>query len=254
MLIVLEKICRMLFVACLLSAALLYLIKDQLPPASFYDAASLGDPLQRATRKAEFSTRVNDQTYLIKPRFDYELNGVIVSAHDADDFSDIWHHGRWKDFINLRDLCVVWGSNVESGVYLDMQFHNDSWTCWFRWPNRDVGERFDKTRLSNNHLLIDDDAIRVRLMNAEPGDQIRLSGVLAEYSNPASGFYRATSTTRDDSGNGACETIYLNDFEIVRKANPELRFYYAIAKWGAILSLIAFLILFVVAPYQARYA
>ena len=254
MLIVLEKTFRMLFVVSLLAAALLYLVKDELPPASFYDAESLGDPLQRATRQAEFSTRVNDETYLIKPRYDYELNGVIVSYHNADDFSDIWHHGRWKDFINLRDLCVVWGSNVASGVYLDMKFHNDSWTCWVSWPNREVGERFDMTRLSNNHVLIDDDAIRADLMKAEPGDQIRLSGVLAEYRNPNSGFFRATSTTRDDTGNGACETIYVTDFEIVKKANPELRLYYAVAKWTAILSLIAFLILFVVAPYRGRYA
>ena len=254
MLIVLEKTFRMLFVVSLLAAVLLYFVKDDLPPASFYETASLGDPLQRPTRQAEFSTRVNDQTYLIKPRYDYELNGVIVSYHDADDFSDIWHHDRWKDFINLRDLCVVWGSNVASGIYLDMKFHNDSWTCWFSWPNREVGERFDMTRLSNNHVLIDDDAIRARLMRAEPGDQIRLRGVLAEYRNPSSGFFRSTSTTRDDTGNGACETIYVTDFEIVRKANPELRFYYMIAKWTTILSLIAFLILFVVAPYRGRYA
>jgi hypothetical protein len=254
MLIVLEKTFRLLFLVCLLAAVLLYLVKDELPPASFYDTASLVDPLQRETSKAEFTTRVNDQTYLIKPRYDYQLNGVVVSYHDADDFSDIWHHGQWKDFLNLRDLCVVWGSNVESGVYLDMQFHNDSWTCWFQWPSREVGQRFDKTQLSNNHVLIDDDAIRARLMEAEPGDQIRLAGMLAEYSNPANGFYRSTSTTRDDTGNGACETIYLTDFEILRKANPELRHYYAIAKWGAILSLVAFVILFVVAPYQFRHA
>lgn len=254
MLLLLQKTLRALFVVSLLAATALYYTKDKLPPAAFYDLESLGDPLQVPTRKNSFTTRVNDESYLVRPRFDYELNGVIVSYHNADDFSDIWHHRSWKDFINLRDLCVVWGDNIESGVYLDMGFHNDSWSCWFSWPTREVGRRFSKTQLSNNHLLIDDEAIKARLMASEPGDQIRLRGMLAEYSNPSSGFFRSTSTTRTDTGNGACETIYLTDFEIVRKANPELRWYYAIAKWTAILSLAGIAILFVLAPFRSRYA
>ncbi|MGD2173240.1 MAG: hypothetical protein PVI79_12070 [Gammaproteobacteria bacterium] len=254
MLISLQKAFKALFVISLLAAILLYFIKDALPPAAFYDLDSLGDPLQRETRQSGFVTSVNGEKYLINPRFDYRLDGVVVSYHDADDFSDIWHHGDWKDFINLRDLCVVWGSNVETGVYLQMDFHNDSWTCWFSWPNREVGKRFRKAQLSNNHLLIDDEALKARLMQVEPGDQIRLTGMLAEYSNPANGFFRSTSTSRLDTGNGACETIYVTGFEIVRKANPNLRRYYAIAKWTAILSLVGSAILFLVAPYRGRYA
>jgi hypothetical protein len=103
-------------------------------------------------------------------------------------------------------------------------------------------------------VLIDDETIKTEFMNSEPGDHIRLKGVLAEYSNPNSGFFRSTSTTRIDTGNGACETIYVTDFEIVRKANQELRLYYSIAKWIAIISLVGVIIFFVVAPYKGRYA
>ena len=254
MLILLEKSFRALFVVSLLLATVLYFIKDDLPPASFYDLESLGDPIQQPTRQASFTTSVNGETYLIKPIYDYVLDGVIVSYHNADEFSDIWHHGRWKDFINLRDICVVWGSNVETGVYLDMDFHNDDWNCWFSWPNAEVGNRFQMAQLSNNHVIIDDETIKPELMKSEPGDQIRLRGVLAEYSNPRSGFSRSTSTTRIDTGNGACETIYVTDFEIVKKANQQPRLYYSIAKWSAIISLVGVVILFFVAPYKGRYA
>ena len=254
MLMLLQKTFRGMFVLSLLAVIPLYFFKDALPPATFYDLDSLDDPLQRATRQTPFVTSVDGENYLIDPKFDYRLDGVVVSYHNADDFSDIWHHGDWKDFINLRDLCVVWGSNVETGVYLEMDFHNDSWTCWFSWPNREVGKRFQKTQLSNNHLLIDDEMLKARLMQVEPGDQIRLTGMLAEYRNPANGFFRSTSTTRLDTGNGACETIYVTGFEIVRKANPKLRLYYSIAKWTVILSLVASAILFFVTPYRGRYA
>ena len=254
MLVLLEKLFKVLVVLSLLSAIALYWVKDDLPPASFYDLASLNDPLQQPTRQNSFMVSTEGETYQVKPKFDYDLEGVIVSYHNADDFSDIWHHARWKDFINLRDLCVVWGSNVETGVYLDMDFHNDSWTCWFSWPSAEVGQRFQMTQLSNNHVLIDDEVIKAKLMRSEPGDHIRLKGVLVEYSNPRSGFFRSTSTTRDDTGNGACETIYVTDFEIVKKANRQVRMAYSITKWSAIISLAGFVVLFLVAPYQGRYA
>ena len=34
---------------------------------------------------------------------------------------------------------------------------------------------------------------------------------------------RGTSTTRDDTGNGACETIYVTGFEIIGRANAGWR-------------------------------
>jgi hypothetical protein len=47
------------------------------------------------------------------------------------------------------------------------------------------------------------------------GDQIRVHGWLAKYSNDQ-GFSRDTSITRDDRGNGACETIYVREFSILQ--------------------------------------
>ena len=178
MLILLEKCFKALFVIGLLISVWLYFIKDTLPTASFYDTRELRDPIQTPTRKDSFTTRVNGETYIIKPLYDYELDGVIVSYHNADDVNDIWHHARWRDFINLRDLCVVWGKNVESEVYLDMEFHNDSWTCWFSWPNAEVRKRFQMDQISNNHVLIDDELVKTKLMQSEPGDQIWLKGYL----------------------------------------------------------------------------
>lgn len=252
MLLTLEKTFKLLFAASLLACAVLYFFKDELPPASFYDLAQLGDPIQEPTLAENFNTEVNGENYLILPKYDYELEGVIVSYNNSGDFTD-YFHSYWNDYINLRDLCVVWGSNVETGVYLDMDFHNDSWTCWARWPSREVGKIFDKDKISNNHVLIDDNEVENRLMQSEPGDHIRLKGVLAEYHNPRTGFRRSTSTIRTDTGNGACETIYVTDFELVKKANPRLRMLFAIAKWSAILSAIGIAWMFVFAPYRGRY-
>ena len=251
--LLLQKAFKILFVVSFSAAAILYLLKDELPPASYYDLENLGEPLQEPTREEAFLTQVSGEKYLITPKFDYQLDGVVVSYNNSGDFSDYFHR-YWNDYLNLRDLCVIWGDNVETGVYLDMDFHNDSWTCWIRWPSREVGEIFNKEQISNNHLLIDNPAIEKKLMHAEPGDHIRFKGVLAEYRNPRTGFHRGTSITRTDTGNGACETIYVTDFEIVRKANRGLRMGFMIAKWSAIAALIGIAFMFVFAPYRGRYA
>jgi len=252
MLVTFEKIIRAVFLVSLLASGYLYLVKDAMPMPSFYDLDLLQDPVQSVTRLNSFSIQANDQQYLIKPLYDYELNGVVVSLHDSDDFLDTTHHRRWQDYINLRDLCVIWGSNVENGVYRDMEFTNGTWTCWFSWPNREVASRFDDSRLSNNHLLIDDEAVKQAMMQAEPGDHIRLKGMLVEYRNPGNGFRRGTSVTRTDKGNGACETIYVNAFEIIRKANQGARHFYSAAFWATALSFAGVVLLFFITPFQAR--
>ena len=247
----LERLFKWILLISLIVLATTFLQKNRLPAPEHYDLASLDDPIQTPVTTSPFSVNVNDQQYRIEPAYHYELQGIVVSYHDADSFTDIWHHSKWKDFLNVRDLCVIWGKNVESSVYQSMDFNNDSWTCWAYWPDAATGSLFSMSQLSNNHLLTDDREIRQRLMSAETGDHIRLRGFLASYANPANNFHRGTSTTRTDTGNGACETIYLQDFEIVSKAHNRARRLFHFAKWTATISLAGFLIMFVLSQFSA---
>jgi len=249
---VLETLFKRLFWTSVFALALLYGYKDRLPDPSYYAVDALQELLQEPTAEAVFTTEVNGQHYTITPKFSYQLDGVVVSLHDADQLNDIWHHGSWQDFLNLRDLCVIWGENVQSGVYHRIQFHNDTWTCWASWPDSETGNLFKMDALSNNHLLADQEQVKAALMAAEPGDHIRLSGLLAEYANPGNGFHRGTSIIREDTGNGACETIYVNEFTIVNKANRKLRRLFTLAKWLALGSGIGFLIMLPIAPFRIR--
>ena len=238
------------FSALILAGIIAY--KDRMPEPSYYDFEALREPLQEPTAEAIFTTEVNGQNYTITPKFSYQLDGVVVSLHDADQLNDIWHHRHWKDFLNLRDLCVIWGENVQTGVYHRIKFHNDTWTCWASWPDSETGNVFKMNALSNNHLLADKDQVKGALMDAEPGDHIRLRGLLAEYANPGNGFHRGTSTIREDTGNGACETIYVNEFTIINKANRKLRRLYTIVKWLMLGSGIGFLIMLPIAPVRIK--
>lgn len=246
----LTRLTQLLFLLSVLLLILSGQYQQQLPPSSFYAGVVLPDPLQSETDQQPFRVEVNDMLYTINPRHDYQLQGVVVSYHDSDSWLDIWHHKQWKDFLNTKDICVIWGHNLSSGIYQNIDFENDSWTCWAYWPDRETGRQFAPHQLSNNHLLITDPYLQEIANSVQIGDQIRIDGMLASYSHSNGQFQRGTSTSRWDSGNGACETIYVHDFEIVKRANPGWHSLNRLAAWLAVISFAAIVLLILKSPVR----
>ena len=241
----------LLFLSSLALALWSHWKKEQFPDPDFYDLARLTEPRQTGTLTEPFQIRAGGVDYRIEPLFDYELDGVVVSLHDSDVFWDIYHFKDWKDFINIRDLCVVWGENVASGVFREMRYSNTTWTCWVSTASQSSASAFAWDQLSNNHLLSHAAPIQKAIKSAEIGDQIHLRGQLASYSH-AGGFRRGSSTTRTDTGNGACETVHVEEFEITRKSNPGWRRLYRLAFWASLGAALGLVVVFLMAPYRQR--
>ena len=178
---------------------------------------------------------------------------MIVSYHRSGTWWDMYHYGIWRDFINVKDICVIWGEqNIDSEVYKELGFRSDTWTCYCYWKDNETLRRFDGRCVSNNHLLSDSKELNRTIMRAEIGDQIYLRGYLSQYSHSGNKFRRGTSTRRDDTGNGACETIFLEDFEILKIANPTWRHVYASAKYGIIACVVMLIFFFIKDPPMSK--
>lgn len=202
-----------------------------------------GEPEQTEASKPPFTVRANDVEYEVRPQYRYELTGLVVSFKRFS--PGIGLHERWNDYINVADVCVVWGDNASEIDLNKFKFHNGEFTCNIRTRDGEAWRRFDKHKLSNNHLLTDDELIRDRIDDLEVGDQIRLSGWLSEYGEPG-GPFRSTSTTRTDTGDGACETIYLADMQILDSMQNGWRKLF----WLALFGLIASIVLWFTTPYR----
>lgn len=242
------------FVKTLFFASLALLVAawfkgEPLPDREAVSAAMWPAPRQLATDKPPFPVTAGGVNYQIKPLYTYELNGLVVSRHDTETWWDFIHKEA-ADFLNVNDLCVVWGDNIRSGVYQRLSYHSGQFTCFVRWADAATGALFQMDALSNNHLLTADPALAKKIRGVRVGDQIRFRGYLAEYShNHGFAFTRGTSTTRDDSGNGACETVYVEAFDIVRRGST----FWALAPWlgwgGLLLAIVGW---FVLPPHVAR--
>ena len=208
--------------------------------------AELEDPpLQTKISHAPFKTEVNAVNYQIQPLYDYALYGLVVSYAHHD--GDTMLHKLWNDHLNTTDVCVVWSNSAFDLDLNDYSFWNGQFTCNIKTSDSAAWARFDMKQLSNNHLLSNDKVIRNKINNISIGDQIYIKGWLSEYASEGGGK-RGTSITREDTGNGACETIFVTEFEILRASqNP----------WRKLmtLSLILFLgtiIYHFVSPYRPR--
>jgi len=207
-------------------------------------------PIQTKTYTAPFDSKIRKINYTITPLYRYELYGMIVSYHHSKSWWDLYH-SMWNDFINIKDICVIWGDNIKTEVYKDMKFSSGSWTCYYKWPNKETAAKFKNTCLSNNHLLSDSKELNKTIMRAKVGDQIYLKGYLSKYSHSNDSFTRGTSTTRTDQKNG-CETIYLKDFRILKEGNPSWRFIFSLSKYSIIICLILLILFIFKEPFGKR--
>ncbi len=239
---------RALLIAGVAALGVGLVFDGHLPARSTLLPDVLDEPLQTAVAAPAFDAHAGDVDYRIAPVADYLISGLVVSRHDSDTWWD-WIHAASNDHLNVVDLCLIWGANAADGAYEKMSFSSGQFVCYVETRHAEAWKPKYVRALSNNHLLTEDPAIARRLRDMRIGDQVRLRGQLASYSHNAGfAFTRGTSTTREDTGNGACETIFVREAEILRRAPAWPRW----LRWAGALLLAAGLVAWYAAPHRPR--
>ena len=189
--------------------------RNDLPRNIEFRSEVLDEPRQTTTRTRPFDAVFNGVDYLVEPEYEYDLAGMVVSYRHHDGNSRM--HFLANDHLNMLDVCVIWGDSATSKLLHKIDFWNGIFTCNVFTRDSAAWETFSMEQLSNNHLISDDEAVRRQVKDIGIGDQIRVRGYLASYSSEQGGK-RGTSTTRTDTGNGACETLFVEQFEIIQPA------------------------------------
>jgi hypothetical protein len=219
--------------------------RNDLPGNIDYVEAIANEPVQTKTNKRPFEVAYQDVQYDVAPEFEYDIVGMIVSYRHHDNNSRM--HRLANDHLNMLDVCVVWGDNATGAELNKIDFWNGIFTCNFQTRDQAAWDSFDVNKISNNHLISDDDYIRDQVRDINIGDQIRVQGYLTSYASPGVNP-RSTSTTRTDTGDGACETIYVERFEIVRAATS----YWRISMYVSLCILLAGLFFYFRRPFRVQ--
>jgi len=177
------------------AAAASHSVACTLPPR----VAALDPPLQTPVPASLAGFRRNDAT--LTPLAGFSIDARVLSRRDYR--SD--REARYAP----TDLALGWGRMRDDAVLWRLTISQSA--RWYRY--RYGGEppipqaEIDRSA-ANMHMIPGSDGIADALAEVKSGERVRIDGWLVEARAP-DGWRWRSSTTRDDTGAGACEVVYV---------------------------------------------
>lgn len=114
------------------------------------------------------------------------------------------------------DFALAWGKCIEPSILKSI--HIDQFSRRFSWQlNEEVGGlSIDEAVVSmaNTHFIPKDQAMFEKMKQVHQGDVLQVRGYLVDIE--VGGRYEVdTSLSRDDTGDGACEILWVEALEII---------------------------------------
>lgn len=175
--------------------------------------SGLTEPVQTEA-EGSVKTRVNGYDVTITYLYEYEMDGLVV------------HTKRYNgpgvaDKLAPVDVAVCWGDVARYNRQINFHWTQSNRFCnWYVSDVNDLdyigGEEGMITQCSNNHLIPASSKLEKQIKRIHPGDHILIKGYLVnvDAEKPdGQTFWWYSSTTREDSGDGACEVIYVTSVE-----------------------------------------
>jgi len=169
-----------------------------------------GEPRQTALPSPEVApVEFDGKSYLLEKHHRYEIAGEVLSI-------ETYNLAFKSEFFDV-DLGLIWGPRLAD---LKRKYRFNQGGRWLFWssdgPVSDDERHYITAHISNNHLIPAEG--RRNLFKAvrwpSRGDRVRITGYLVNIKNPSGGIAVASSTSRDDSGAGACEVIWVDEIQI----------------------------------------
>jgi hypothetical protein len=146
--------------------------------------------------------------FAIKPLARYEITARVLSKESY----------RWDAGAKLVpvDLTMGWGPMSDSAVLSRIEITQGN-----RWYNSHIPNVSEfpvsmdevNRHVANMHLIAADNTIAKQIGNVRPGKIVNMRGYLVEVSGK-DGFTWRSSLSREDSGGGACELMWVESFSV----------------------------------------
>jgi hypothetical protein len=148
---------------------------------------------------------VGDHT--LSPVATFDVTGLVLGAKRY----------RWDRAAALVpvDLALGWGPMAEADLLSRMTITQGGRFYRWRYPaGAGVRNATVIANSSNMHMIPSTPEIERILSSVEEGDVVRVTGRLVDI-ELADGWRMSTSTTRTDTGAGACEIVWITAIEVV---------------------------------------
>ena len=184
------------------------------------NAAALGKLLTVGQEpKQELMTQALTQLFqrqeeisLLKLNYRYDITGEVLTASTY----------RWA-FVNdyfAVDVGLAWGNHVHE-IKQKIDYRQAArWLMWSAKQDLDEASLSEiKTHIGNIHLMPKEGHkdLNKAIHWIRAGDIVRIRGFLIDIYGSSGDLLMASSTSRDDTGGGACEIVLVEELQIGNK-------------------------------------
>lgn len=157
------------------------------------------DPSQTDTHSADIPLN----GFTLMPLANYAVEARVLSRED-------YSFGTEAE-LSPTDLALGWGPMSDEAVLKNIDISQGN--RWYHW--QPVGklpiERHEiEIHSANTHIIPANDLVKRQLSNVRSGQLVKLKGQLIE-AKRADGWHWSSSLSREDTGGGACELMYVTE-------------------------------------------
>lgn len=162
-------------------------------------------PLQPLQKKLATPEPISRGDFNIHPLAEFQIQARVLGRED-------YYLGRESELSPI-DLALGWGPMSDSAVLDEIDISQSGRFYFWRVNKYPIPGQEISRNSANMHMIPADDAVAKRLKNVREGDVVALRGFLVRVE--AENWQWVSSLTRDDTGAGACEVVWVRDFAIL---------------------------------------
>ena len=161
------------------------------------------DPVQNEVSNG---ARFSKNNYQLQTLAEFEIEARVLAKES-------YSTGRESDLSPL-DLALGWGSMSDSAVLKQLSISQGNRFYFYQWENTPPRPPEEIAEHSANmHLIPSSAEIEKQMKAVRVGQVVKIIGKLVEV-QASDGWRWRSSLTRKDTGNGACELIYVEGIRI----------------------------------------
>jgi hypothetical protein len=146
--------------------------------------------------------------YEITPLADFRIKAKILAKEYYK-----YDEGAKLSFL---DLALGWGKMSDQSVIDQLEISQSG--RWYSWKTKEnffpIPRQEIESSSANMHMIVSDDYVKSKMKDSRVGDIIELRGHLVKVLGEDNWRWKS-SLTRNDTGGGACELIWVEDFTVI---------------------------------------
>jgi hypothetical protein len=143
--------------------------------------------------------------YLIRPLATFSITARTL-------LTTRYRWGREAE-ISPIDLTLGWGPMSDSAILSKLSISRGNRS--YHWKARELPLTYEdiNNHAANMHLIPASSYVENKLLEVIPGNLVEIKGYLIQAAHP-DGWSWTSSLSREDSGNGACEVVWVDNLRI----------------------------------------